>query len=312
MEFLGIDVGASKIEYAYAERAKSVKTSECGRIEIDAGIDTTTLLHIIGVLAQTSDPAAIGLSVPGFVVKGQMIRLPNLQRVDGRAFMRGLKAATRGRPIIVENDAKCMALAEWTARGRDEEDDFLLVAAGSGIGGAIVRDGRLARGAHNLAGEFGHMRMAGRPAGERTGADNVGCRPEEWEAQAGGFGIARRWRRANPDHRRLSAKEIFYLSYTDADARKIVNQSARSFASGLAELACILDPKEIIVAGSLGCAYLKDAQTRKLVLQTFRQDAREGTAKTPIRLSRSPHRAREGACLLAGMEEDREIKKFLA
>ena len=54
-------------------------------------------------------------------------------------------------PISIENDVKCMALAQWAARGKRKDDDFLLVASGSGIGAAIVKGGRLVRGAHNTA-----------------------------------------------------------------------------------------------------------------------------------------------------------------
>lgn len=286
---LGIDVGASKAEWA---SGRKFAKSRIGRAAIAKNCDEKGLLELVRALADENRPRAIGLALPGFVVNGRLVKLPNLSNVHGPAFMAGL--ARLRIPVRLENDVKCMALAEWTARGQQGDDDFLLVAPGSGIGCAIVSQGRLVRGAHNCAGEVGHVKMA----------DERG-RLVDWEALSGGFGIERKFGQSGWD-----AKRIF--SSNDAKSRKHAGRAARYFGLGLASLAAILDPAEIIVAGSAGQAYMKDAGLRRAVNAAYVQNAIPPVRNTPIRPSKLAHPALRGAWLLAQGKKDGTVARFLA
>lgn len=291
---LGIDVGASKAEWA---SGRKFGNGRVGLALIPKNCDEKKLLELIRARVNENRPDAVGLALPGFVVNRQLIRLPNLPNVDGARFMHGLRQI--GIPVMVENDVKCIALAEWAARGRRGDDDFLLVAPGSGIGGAIVSHGRIVRGAHNTAGEVGHLKVRDGKGGWM-----------DWEHYCSGFGIEKRWIKEKKE--RKSAKQIFALAAADPLARRLAREGADAFGAGLAGLANALDPAEILIAGSVGKAYMNDAKLRRVVSAAYAQNAIQPVKKTPIRLAKTARPALHGALLLAQGKKDGAIARFLA
>ncbi len=289
MRVLAMDLGASKMQYGLWQ---SGRWSGMGQTEIKHSTDAKALLKIIYGLADASKADCICLSVPGFVVDGKLANMPNLARVDGKRFVGGLHKL--GTKFFVENDVKCMALAEWVARGGKADDDFLLVAPGSGIGGAIVREGRLARGAHNVAGEVGHLKVCDGKGGW-----------VDWETGCSGFGIERKFARKGWD-----AKKI--LHSRNPSARKMAAAAAGCFGAGLAGLANALDPEEILVAGSVGRAYMRNAKLRRAVLAAYAQNAILPVKKTPVRCVSLPYPALTGAALLGQGKKNAKTRRFLS
>ncbi len=285
MRILAIDIGASKVEYA--AMAKPGK-KDITRIEIGCTTDAPELVSIIRGAVEKYSPGSVGLSLPGFVVGGRPVALPNLPGVDCKKFMDSLRRLPAR--IAIGNDVKCMASAEWDSRGRRADDNFFLVAPGSGIGGAMVAGGRLFRGAHNVAGEAGHFPMRN-AQGEWT----------EWERLCGGMGIEREWKKLMKTRR--SAKEIF--SMRGSLAKKITREAAGEFGAGLAGIAAVLDPAEFVVAGSVGKEYMKNAALRREMMQTFRRHAIGPTKNIPIRLSTQGYPALRGAWLMADNSDKR-------
>ncbi|MFH1094658.1 MAG: ROK family protein [Candidatus Micrarchaeota archaeon] len=332
---LAIDIGASKLEYALAG-AKGAR-ARIARIAIPAKMTSGRLVQLIVRICKKSRATSLGICFPGFVHDGKVLKLPNLP--DVRAFdAKSVLGRKLSIPVSVENDAKCMALAVWHARGRKEDDDFIVIAPGSGIGGAIVRNGRLVRGEDNQAGEFGHMKiLLARNAGASgasghggsRGASGPGPIKEEWEQMCGGFGIARRYALAlkeknstknkpalsalpndardisppmrNPPlfsslpARDRDAKHILHSSVPLA--KKISNQSAAYFGLGLALIASALEPREFVIAGSVGAAYV--GPLRKKVTAAFEANASDEAKDTPISPCPIPHPALWGAALLS-------------
>src|SRR5690606_32993763 len=128
-------------------------------------------------------PAGIG--VAGLVDRDGVLRTgPNLPGFTGYPFAARLAGRTRG-PVAGENDATAPARAEQQVGAARGADDPLVVALGTGIGGAAVVGGALRRGAHGFAGEFGHMVVD--PAGPRCPCGADGC----WERFASGSGLER-------------------------------------------------------------------------------------------------------------------------
>ena len=75
--------------------------------------------------------------------------------------------------MIVENDANAAAWGEFQFGAGDDADDLLLVTIGTGIGGGIIFNGELYRGAFGVGAEIGHMRVV--PDGILCGCGNRGC-----------------------------------------------------------------------------------------------------------------------------------------
>ncbi|PIT84928.1 hypothetical protein COU37_00190 [Candidatus Micrarchaeota archaeon CG10_big_fil_rev_8_21_14_0_10_45_29] len=305
---LGIDVGATKIEWAL---------SRGGKIEKGAKINTPhskKLLLILKKIIKVSGAREVGVCLPGFVQKEKASLLPNIcgvKNIDVKAEL----GKAGGAKIFVENDAKCAALALWRKRGMKKDDDFALVMPGSGIGGAIVRGGRLVRGSGNCAGEFGHMKFLYFGGGaNKISAGVAGSKNFfEWEQICGGKGIEKKFdsvvRRngANKSKilRKKSAKEIFESK--SALEKKVAGEAAEFFGVGMANIANALNPKEIIVAGSLSNAYM--GKHKKQVMRTFSQNAIEPAKKVRITKCSLKNPSLAGALLLC--KKERKINSFL-
>ena len=114
------------------------------------------------------------------------------------ASLRKDLAARLQRPLWVGNDADAAAWAEYRYGAARGADLALMITLGTGIGGGIVLDGRLRRGSHGVAGEWGHMRVV--PDGRLCACGNRGC----WEQYASGSALgqtAREVARTSPRRR---------------------------------------------------------------------------------------------------------------
>jgi len=118
-------------------------------------------------------PVGISVAVPGLVeeASGTIVFAPNL---DWRELRVAAELEARvGLPVHVENEANLAALAEhWTGAAVDI-DDFVCVFGEVGVGGGIVLGGRLFRGSHGFAGEFGHVSVD--PRGAACACGSRGC-----------------------------------------------------------------------------------------------------------------------------------------
>jgi glucokinase len=100
--------------------------------------------------------AAIGVGMPGFVnfEKGFIYSLTNVRGWEGVPLKRILQERT-GLPVVVENDANCMAYAEWKCGAGRGFEHVVFITMGTGVGGAIIANGQMIRGSFHGAGEIG-------------------------------------------------------------------------------------------------------------------------------------------------------------
>ncbi|MFN3909885.1 MAG: ROK family protein [Candidatus Anstonellaceae archaeon] len=156
-KILGIDIGASKIEWTTEEYLKkpNLKTKI---LFIDKEISKKALLKIIKkIINLYPEYKKIGISIAG-LVKKEKIDMPNLKKIKN--FYP--KIGKKGIEIRIENDAKCAAISQIYKNLRKKKKkikNFIVICAGSGIGSGIVIDNKLYRGQNNLAGEIGHQIM---------------------------------------------------------------------------------------------------------------------------------------------------------
>jgi glucokinase len=136
---------------------------------------------------------------------------------------------------------------------------MLLVTVGTGIGGGIVADGKLLRGAHGFAGEIGHIIVE--PGGPLCGCGNQGC----WEQVASGRAIGRLGREAASEHPESlivqlaggDASSVTGAVVTEAAlngdsiAARILAEVGRRLGEGIAGLVNILDPDVVVVGGGV-------------------------------------------------------------
>jgi glucokinase len=260
---IGIDVGGTKalgvmISASGELLAEDRRPTPRGRDSVSPLIDL--LVDLCGSLgAGGPDGPSVGIGVPGLVTNDGVLRsAPNLDGVADVPVAQLVGERLR-RDVAVDNDGTCAAVAELAlgaARGRR---DVALVTLGTGIGGAVVSDGRVRRGSNGFAGEFGHMVVD--PGGPPCPCGRSGC----WERYASGAGLARLARdEAAAGHLESVRRAVGgdpadvrgedvqrAASGGDPDALAVVDDFARWVALGLANLTNALDPELIVLGGGL-------------------------------------------------------------
>ncbi len=206
--YLGVDVGGTKILAALVR--------PCGEILARERCDTPSkaapreslkaiLAAMEGALAEGGvnhdDLAAAGLGIPGVVDpdRGRVVVTPNMN-LTGVAIRAAVRRSFR-LPVAVGNDVNLGTLGErWLGAARGAAS-VVGIFVGTGIGGGVIVDGRLVRGAREAAGEIGHIVML--PGGPRCGCGNRGC----LEAVASRSAIERELRKAIAAGRRTVLRE---------------------------------------------------------------------------------------------------------
>ncbi len=165
------------------------------------------------------------------------------------------------RPLWVGNDADAAAWAEYRFGAARGSTPALMVTLGTGIGGGLIVDGRLQRGAHGVAGEWGHMRVV--PDGRLCACGNRGC----WEQYASGSALGQTARevaqrspaaaaglleRVAGDADRLRGEDVAQAA-TEGDplALELVADVGTWLGQGIADLAAVLDPEVVVVGGGV-------------------------------------------------------------
>lgn len=147
--------------------------------------------------------------------------------------------ASLGARVLTVNDAQAAAWGEYRfGAGRGRDMAFLTVS--SGIGGGIVLDGRLLRGARGIAGSIGQVPVCG-----HTGSMRL-------ETLASGFGIAQAARRNGFD---CDARAVFSASYNcESWAQSVLREAATPLAAAIAGLQALVDPECVVIGGGVGLA----------------------------------------------------------
>src|SRR3954447_19419475 len=157
-ETIGIDVGGTKILGAVVDADGRVleevrEPTPAG----DGEAMVRAMAAVVAALRERHDVDAVGVGVAGAVTADGVVRYsPNLPGAI-ELPVGALLAEAAGLPVVVDNDATCALAAERTFGAARGSGDVLLVALGTGIGGALVLGGELTRGANGFAGEIGHM-----------------------------------------------------------------------------------------------------------------------------------------------------------
>jgi len=258
----GIDVGGTKIAGGVVDASGTIL--EELTVESPAE-DTAAISDAIGdlVAGLRSRHAVerVGVGAAGYVNKDRstVYFAANLawRDVDLRAELE----ERIGLPVAIENDANAAAWGEFTYGGGKDVDDLLLVTVGTGVGGGVVLDGELHRGAFGIAAEIGHARVV--PDGIPCGCGNHGC----LEAYASGTALVREARNA-AEAGLPEAAALLERAHGDVEAidGPLVTAAARdgdAFAveqlrrlgtwlgEGIATLTAVLDPAVIVIGGGV-------------------------------------------------------------
>jgi glucokinase len=258
----GIDVGGTKIAGGVVDAdGRILEELKVESPADDAEAMEEAIATLVTELASRHDIACVGIGAAGYVDSGRahVLFAPNLAWRD-----LDLKAELEARvhlPVVVENDANAAAWGEFAFGAGKDIDDLLLVTVGTGVGGGIVLDGKLHRGAFGVAAEIGHMRVV--PGGILCGCGNRGC----LESYGSGTALVRE-ARAAAEAGSLLARDLLDLAGGDVSAINgpLVTEAARAgdafaierladlgtwLGEGIASLAAVLDPAMVAIGGGV-------------------------------------------------------------
>lgn len=209
-----------------------------------AGVPGVAMAAVIGVPAILNQQTGILTAAPNVGWKG----------LDLAAHL----AEHLPIPFVIENDVNLAAEAHaWRGQAHNVPD-FVVLSIGTGIGGAIVTDGRLLRGSSSAAGEVGYL-VPDRALLRRGAVDPLGA----WELVASGPAVAQRAKEllaseegsesALRQHSGELRAEHVFAAAVDGDpvASRVVDEFVDWLAVGIADIAAVVDPELIVLDGGV-------------------------------------------------------------
>jgi len=255
---IGIDFGGTSIKLGVVRGAEvldlapAIATQD---YEGPAELIATMVRGIEDLRQHHPGIAALGVGMPGFVdfPRGMVYNLTNV-RGWTHVFLKDALESATGLPATIENDANCMGYAEWKQGAAVGLSHVVALTLGTGVGGAVIVNGQMVRGAHYGAGEIGQTSIDYR--GRRGAYGNLGA----LEDYIGNREIAATAREAYADagHDRMPAPTPAELasaaSAGDPIAIGIWKDIAEKLACSIVNLCWLLNPEAVVIGGGVAKA----------------------------------------------------------
>ena len=256
MNVVGVDVGATKIAAGVVSPAGEVLNG----VRYPTAYSRAELLRTIArAILEVVDGFEVGggcVAVPGLVLarENKVIYSPNLHAIEGIRLKEELEPKV-GLSLTIENDNSAAAWGEFRFGSGNGSKHLVYVGLGTGIGGGVVAEGRLLRGAQGAGGELGHVTI--QATGPRCACGNRGC----LEALASGSAIGHRAREAaaeHPDsalgrlaaHRKVLGEDVTELARQgDEIALSVLEETGTWLGVGLAGFVNVFNPEVVVVGG---------------------------------------------------------------
>ncbi len=246
---IGVDLGGTHIRAGLVSETKRVQQ----RLQRFAQADREPEAVIADIVAMVSDLedqagqtiAAIGCGIPGIVDvdKGIVYQSPHFPKWQDYAVRDALQAEL-GRPVSIDNDANCHALAEWHCGAGEGAASLIALTLGTGVGGGIIIDGKIHHGTSGFAGELGHMVI--NPEGPPCNCGGRGCL--EMYASATGLSYLAR--------HDIDAEDLSKQAAAGDDAaRQLFVQMGGYLGMGIASLVNVLGIHTIIIGGGVSASW---------------------------------------------------------
>ena len=316
---IGVDVGGTKVAVATMRGGRLSESTIVASEHADGAAVVDQLAEVIGAAIRGEDGeiGAVGLGVPSVIefATGRVRSTVNLPLSD--VPLREVLRERLSIPVYVDNDANCAALAEaFDDDGEIAVHDLVMLTVGTGVGGGIIINGRIYRGATGAAAEIGHH-IIGLPMDDEVHASEGFPRVGSLEWLAAGRALDRLvHRRATEqpssslarlvaEHDVAGPATVEAAQAGDPDAVAALRLLGARLGVGVANMINIFDPEVVAIGGGVSVAGELLAGPARETAQRFILPG-VGTA-TEIRLARSgPQAGVRGAALLAAQELEHE------
>jgi predicted NBD/HSP70 family sugar kinase len=282
--------GAIAIGVAITPTCTTVATSDlAGRVVEQEEFLTDpdpnkTLNQVIALVRELSGRhkgsiEAVGVSLPGLVdpSTGKAVYVPYFKWRD--LAISGVISAAVGLPVVIDNDANAVALAElWFGRPEvSDARDFILILVAEGVGTGIIIDGQVYRGQSGAAGEFGHM-VIGTHAPVPCSCGNHDC----WEAFSSERAALARYLKLSGERNAptFSFRELVDRALGgEANARAALIDTARCLGVGISNLVVGFSPEAVVVGGEIARAW---TLVESALTETIEHSVRRGLPSARI------------------------------
>ena len=266
--YAGIDIGGTNIKFGLVDASGNVLHKEQRPTTAEKG--PTPLMHKVTNIAERlllyaaeeeMDVHWLGVGSPGAVdfATGKVIGpCPNIDGWQGMD-VGGTLRDRLNMPIYVDNDANAMALAESTFGAAAGRKNVVCLTLGTGVGGGLIIDGEVYRGANGTAGELGHVTI--NFEGPKCACGNKGCLEAYCSSQAMiGRTKALMGSELSPafeevlegDLDNLTIRKLFAAHHKgDEIANQVLNETAVYVGIGLASVANLFNPEIVVIGGGI-------------------------------------------------------------
>jgi len=295
----GVDVGGTKIAVALLSQT-TLGTPRIHRT--DTSSPEALVAQLVDVIGQAGEASAVGVAVPSVVdfATGRTRFSVNIPLAD--IPLREVLRERLGVPVYVDNDATCAALAEaYDDDGALVARHLVMLTVGTGVGGGIVIDGRIYRGATGAAAEIGHTIVGADLRSAPFEHRDQFPQPGSLESLAAGRTLTQLARERNiPD-----GQTVRQARDGDEDACACIELLGRRLGVGIANAINTFDPDVVVIGGGISAA-------GELLLAPAREEAARftltgvGTSTRICAARYGPEAGVRGAALLASHELARE------
>jgi len=260
---IGIDIGGTKVLGGVVDSTGKIIDSARRPTPLAGGKElVATIIDLVKEFQGKHEIAGIGISVAALISKdqGTIVGAPNIANLSQLNFVSEIKKVFN-LPVIAENDANAAMWAEFKFGNAKGFNPVIFFIIGTGMGGGLVIDGKLFRGAHGIGAEFGHMIV--QPQGIKCGCGTQGC-IEQYASGSALMRYAKEGIEADPQKGKrlleLAGGNLSELTGSilttaakngDELAIAAFNKQANWLGSACASYALLLDPQAIVVGGGV-------------------------------------------------------------
>jgi glucokinase len=259
---IGVDIGGTKVSAGVVDSDGNIISSDRRSTPVSGGVELiATITDLIKSFQSQYEIVGIGISVAALISAdlGTIVGAPNIANLSKINFVEELKKSF-SLPVVAENDANSAMWAEYKFGNAKNLNPVMFFIIGTGMGGGLVIDGKLFKGANGIGAEFGHMIV--QPNGIKCGCGANGC-IEQYASGSALMRYAKEEMKADP----IKAKEL--LKYSDASgdisgatlttaakqgneiALSAFNKQADWLGSACASYTLLLDPQAIVIGGGV-------------------------------------------------------------
>lgn len=282
----GVDIGGTSVKFGVLDESGNLLSST--QVPSVVG-DPAAMVELVARLVEESDYpiSMVGVGAPGAVLMPQdLVTSGNLKWKDEP--LRDMLTRRLNRPVWVDNDAQAQLAAEWWSGACKGLSSVLYLAFGTGVGGALLLNGKPWRGHRNTAGELGHIIT--HAGGELCGCGARGC----YEAHASASALVRM------GGGKKSAKEIVdAVRAGDEEMGKVFDEYLHEVAIGIAGYYMVFRPEAIVLGGGISAAGEIFLNGVRKALREIQPRFDEGTCRICLAMYRNEAGMRGAAALAA-------------